>query len=86
MFVNDWMERMTVSTISAKEDDMNGLALIFITLRNVLTGETVEECGMEPGDLRIYNAITKDRCTTGELLRSVQHVMNAARSAYLVIK
>ena len=69
MFVNDWMKRRPKSTVYKHLDDMNGLALIFITLRNVLTGETVEESGMEDGDLIIYNAITKDRCSADELMR-----------------
>ena len=72
MFVIDWMEQKTVSTLSALQEDMVGLSLIFITLRNALSGSTVEESGMDDEDTKIYNAITKDGCTAAELLPMVE--------------
>ena len=71
MFVNDLLDRKTVSTITAQEDDIQCMALIFITLRNALSGKTSEQSGMTSEDMKIYNAITEDRCTADELLVAV---------------
>ena len=69
MFVIDWMERKTVSSIFAQDDDVKSLALIFITLRNALSGVTAEESGMCDEDRKVYNAMTKDGCTAEKLMQ-----------------